>query len=252
MPNRDSVQYAELFRDGYHRDEAILYSACYLCGTSSSQLEEEHVIPRVLFRSINPGRYIKLKACSSCNRPKGEDDEYVVRLLQGTSFNEHAERGIDNAFRGMRNGHGVGLYADQMARSRPAATVRVGNARQSSSQIAVPMERINRFQTTIAKGLWTTLQNHIFNWDDYDFKALYWQTGFENGPLSEEMLTSLQNDARYSQSWDGVFKYSGDFTDNEVSYWVLTYYDVHVSVVVVKRNDIDWHIDLHDYIFGQD
>ncbi len=242
------TSYIELFPKTYQRDEAILYSACYLCGSAQSSLEEEHVVPKLLFKSIKPDNYIKLRACGACNRAKGKEDEYIGRLLQGTSFNNHADHGIIEAFRGMDKGHGLGIYNDQMNRSRPTPPEGVNGIRASKGVIVPPKDRIDNFQITVAKGLWTTLSNYIFNWDGYEFITLTRQTLVEPELLEDETLLASQNEARYHQNWEGVFKYAGDFKDHDVSYWVTTYYDMHVAITVIKKKDIG-NVDLYDYIF---
>lgn len=243
-----NIAYTELLPQDYRRNETVLYSACYLCGSTEKPLEEEHVVPKILFKSIKPNNYIKLKACKICNRAKGIEDEYVGRLLQGTSFNDHANFGIAEAFRGMGKGHGLGIYNDQMNRSYPTPAEGINGVKVSSGVIKPPIDRVNNFQITIVKGLWTTLSNRIFDWNDYDFITLSRQTLAEPDLLEDETLIASQNDARYRQNWEGVFKYAGDFKDDEVSYWVTTYYDAHVAVSAIKKKGIG-NIDLYDYIF---
>lgn len=244
------IMYEQLLPDDYIRNELVVYSACYLCGSAELPLEEEHVIPKILFKSIKPNNYIKLKACAKCNREKSKQDEYIGRLLQASSFNEHANHGVAEALRGMKKGHGLGLYADQMSRAQLTPPEGINGVKTSRAYINVPTERMNDFQINVAKGLWTNLNNFIFDWSNYDFITLTRQKAAEPDVVADEFIAAAQNDARYMQNWEGVFKYSGDFKSSELSYWINIYYDSLVTVTVIKRKDISQVTDLYEYIFS--
>lgn len=240
--------YTEYFRPGYTRDDNVLDSACYLCGAKGVELEVEHVIPKIIFASINPKKYVKLKACSGCNRAKGMEDEYIGRLIQGTSFNDHAIVGMDDGKRGLSKGHGLGIYTDHVSRSVPAERMVVNETHASSSKVEVPLDRLNDFQINIAKGLWTTLSNHIYNWEGYNFLTETTQIIDDPTVVTREVLIEAEKDARYSQEWSGVFKYAGDFVNDDASFWIMKYYDMHVAVVAIAKKSLS-SFDLHELIF---
>lgn len=208
-------------------------SQCYLCG-SKECLDEDHVIPKVLFSPNTTTNYIKLWACSKCNKIKGKEDEYVARSLQVTSFTEDARKGFDNAVRGFKEGHGLGIRKGILDNvfQRPLMT----KHGEFPEVLKLDIKRINNYLKTIAKGLYVRNTLETRDWEDYEFKCWIDQALLDTRLYSEKPFSDIWKKARLGEYWQNIFTYRGEVLGSN-SMWVMCFYGSFFAAVGIQKKD---------------
>lgn len=222
-----------------------LRTHCYLCGLSKSSLEIEHVVPKILFRGYNPGRYVRLWACRKCNKAKGLDDEYVTRYLQASSFAEPAKTGFKHAIRGFsRGGSGQGLGTDMRSKlTRVEALTPAGVHLGNVPALKLDTQRFEAFLANIAKGLWVSYSLCLPDWQDYQIDVWFEQAIQSQKIFHDPLLKSLRQEARFGEYWENIFTYSGDFNENSSMWFLLFYSSYAVVVIFTPRAEDDPELD---------
>ncbi len=214
-------------------EKHLVRSRCYLCGSKKS-LDVDHVIPKVFFSPCTTTTYLKLWACKKCNKLKGKEDEYVARCLQTTSFIETAKKGFDEAIRGFKKGHGMGIgigILDNVLKY-PIKT-RHG---EFSEVLKLDKRRFNDYLKTIAKGLFVRNTLELYDWNEYEFECGIDQAMLDMKLYEEEPFRTIWAKASFGEYWQHIFTYRGGVVGLN-SVWVMCFYSSFFAAVTIHKKD---------------
>ncbi|MEI6040515.1 MAG: hypothetical protein WCP93_04170 [Candidatus Berkelbacteria bacterium] len=206
---------------------------CYLCG-DQSDLDREHVIPKVIFRPNRPTNPIILKSCKRCNNNlKGKNEEYMVRAIQLTSFNEEAQKGFDKAINGFNKGQGLGIRGSLISKMQKGGLkTQEGVLLGTVNLLNINAKRMNDLIINIAKGLLVAHSLKLYDWSKYNVRIRFDQTVQDMFLINDPNFRDIINKSRFSQNWNGNFFYCGDFIeDGNISIWTMIFYNSHIATV---------------------
>lgn len=228
-------QKTNYFSKGNHqipRHHEIL-KKCYLCG-SESNLDREHVIPKIIFRPSEATHPIILRSCRKCNNQlKGTNEEYIIRAIQITSFSKEAQRGFSKAIDGFKNGHGLGIMGDLTKRMQKGELkTQEGVLLGVADLLKIDPLRMNTLIINIAKGLLTAHSLKIYNWSEYNIHLGFDQAVQNTFLIDDPVFKDVLKKSRFSQYWRHIFFYCGDFIEKEdISIWNMIFYNSHMASV---------------------
>lgn len=141
--------------------KADLSNWCYICGDrrlgSDPPYEEEHVIPKELFRPRTTSEFpAVLWVCREYHQQKTLDDQYFVRAMVMCTMqrNSSVEAKMDAELKALSKGHHLGLYRDILQRTHRKFVTGPAELAMPAELLTLPTERVTRFLTNIGKGLW--------------------------------------------------------------------------------------------------
>lgn len=236
-----------------------LMQGCYLCedGARHTNLEKEHVLPKVLFTPDSCGDPLVLRACSLHNREKAKLDEFAARILQLTADNSSSkryERWLERSrksFQQMNIQPGGRLLKEIMDSlafrdiTTPAGIV----LQEKQPSIKIDDGRMNDFFTNIVKGLTVAETGRFYNWNDYDFHFDSAQTLNSSNRLMdnpEHPLYMAFRNRQYVREWSGIFSFFGTVVRDEenddryAATWGMVAYGTYaiLALVIPKEDSI--------------
>lgn len=214
---------------------------CYLCGQIGSptkKLEEEHVIPKVLFRPNYPSRYVKLWACRACNQTKKSEDEAMAPFLQLHSFSSKNWPSFDKFVQTVNEkGHHKDVAAGITRGLTHANLVTPSGVSLEMAPVfemdADTQVRFKRYITTIAKGLYVWNLGSHPDWTQMDisveFEQILQSTVLRDTPPFNEIWLK----GPFGEHWDGYFFYKGISLSNG-SAWVMCFCESMLGAVFFR------------------
>lgn len=197
---------------------------CYLCGISADErkLEKEHIFPKGLFAPNSIEQPIILSACTVCNRAKAHDEEYVMPHLAITSANDpQAEASQRKLWQSAKKRAKPLLLPDQKI-MQPGAGVIAGIIKNiqdvelytssgiyegRGGTINIDSQRFTNFYINIAKGIATSIETKILDWDTFTTRHKWDFFTYQQTDLAKHYLFAFQY-ATHRETWDTALTYA--------------------------------------------
>jgi hypothetical protein len=210
---------------------------CRQAGTLDNPIEDEHVIPKTLFRGPLPQDIVVVPACRNCNREKSKDDSYLRdMLILDDQVSKHPDQQwhVEKIYRAaQRKQSRVAWLAATKAQLKPFITpggIYLGDL----WEIPLDEDRMTKIFSWIIRGLYYVLRQGERLPENYVSKVVRIKPGVDVNPILETFQKAKCN-GPYTIG-NGIFGCFFIFSEDDPgqTYWWMWFYSSIGFLITTK------------------